>query len=172
MARTVLATPNRYHNRGKFKMLYIPRTKVGRTPTVTLPQGPLTLTLALLDDTGTVDLTPGMVPPLGGFTKEQADDPAPSYDSLETGTVPGEITYPAASVVFYKSEDDIDVRQTLVEGSEGYFVIAANGLATGRLVNIFEVTVKAESHGYDGLATVTIPVSVSKAQFNIAIPAS
>ena len=163
MPRTVLPAGNRYTPRGTTKVLFIPLSA--------LPE-PGTLTLAVLDATTTVDLTPALVPPITGFNGDQADIPAPDMGTLKTGTVPGEITIAASSLTFYLSKDGPadDVRSVLAQGDEGWLIFADNGVVAGNTADQVRVDVKYGMKLREDLARITIPFSISEIREDIVLP--
>lgn len=162
MPATLLGPAVRFSVRGNLKARWIPKAS--------MPDG--VLTLAILDGASAIELTPALAA-ISGFSRDQGDMPAPDINSMDTPTVPGEITRAAASMTFYLSKDGNDVRTVLVQGDEGYVVLGETGFAVGDLVDIWPSEVKYGMKVRDDIARVTIPFTTGVAvQENVPVPAA
>lgn len=163
MAQTVLARHAGFNVRGKMRVVIIPATL--------MPDGVLD-TAAWTDPTA-VDVTDNIIPgSVAGFTGEQGDVPDPDLGTLETGTVPGEITFPNSSLTFRLSAagPTVDIRSVLVEGDEVYVVLADQGKESGKTADVVFATVKYGSRTREDILRAVYPMAVHSVVKDVTIP--
>lgn len=164
MAQTVLARHPGFNVRGKTRAVIIPATL--------MPDG--VLDSAAWSSPSAVDVTDNLVPgSMAGFTGEQGDIPDPDVGTLETGTVPGEITFPNSSLTFRLSASGptADIRSVLVEGDEVYVALCDQGKESGKTCDVIHATVKYDSRMREDISRAMYPFSVHSVQKDVVIPA-
>jgi hypothetical protein len=164
MAQTVLARHPGYNVRGTTRVVII--------PWALMSDG--LLDTAAWTDPSAVDVTDNLIPgSLAGFTGEQGDLPDPDVGTLETGTVPGEITFPNSSLTFRvsKAGPTADIRSVLTEGDEVAVVIADQGKETGKTADVIHATVKYDSRMREDISRAMYPFSVHGVEKDVVIPA-
>lgn len=163
MAQTVLARHPGYNVRGKARIVIIPASLMSDG----------VLDTAAWTSASSVDVTDNLVPPVAGFSGEQGDIPDPDLGTLETGTVPGEITFPTSSMTFRLSASGptADIRSVLVTGDEVYVVIAHEGKESGKTADLVHATVKYGTKMREDIARITFPFSIHGVDEDVTIPA-
>jgi hypothetical protein len=164
MAQTVLARHPGFNVRGTVRVVII--------PAALMPDGVLD-TAAWTDPTA-VDVTDNLIPgSMAGFAGEQGDVPDPDVGTLETGTVPGEITFPNSSLTFRlsKAGPTADIRSVLHEGDEVYVALCDQGKESGKTCDLVHATVKYDSRTREDVLRAMFPFSVHSVEKDVVIPA-
>lgn len=164
MAMTVLARHPGFNVRGKTRVVII--------QAALMPDG--VLDTAAWTDPSTVDVTDNLIPgSIAGFAGDQADVPDPDVGTLKTGTVPGEITFPASSLTFRLSAAGpaADIRSVLQEGDEIYVALCDQGKESGKTCDLVHSTVKYDSRMREDISRAMFPVSVHSVDKDVVIPA-
>lgn len=169
---TLLGAATRYQIRGNLKLRWVPLSSVpagGVASSGALTSSALAATWNL---STTIDLTPAIAATTG-WNREQGDTPAPDINTLDTPTVPGEITRAAASVTAYLSKIGTDIRQALIPGDLGFMLVADLGFATGKLVDIWPAEVKFTTKVREDVNRITVPFTTGTGvQEDVPLPAS
>lgn len=101
---------------------------------------------------------------------------APDELDRFTATIPGMITTDEPSLTMYQSADQVDGRVLMPQDAAGFIVIFPGGIATGRKMHVWPVTVASVGFQYSSQGedpdTMVITFSPSrKPAENVTIPA-
>jgi hypothetical protein len=160
MVATPLAASTRYYPPGTRQVYWVPSIADTASPT-----------RAELD-AGT-DLT-GEISAMAGFSVSSATVSVPDLSSRFAPDIPGAITAESSSITLYTSEDSQDARQLLPRDTEGFVVVLWEGDTSGRLMDVFPVTVTSAPKDVTttNAGTITIDFAVtSTPSENVTIPA-
>lgn len=161
MAAVVLGPSQRYAVRGNSEAMWI--------PLAAMPDG--VLDTAAITAATAVKLTAALAA-VTGFSQSQGDLPAGDWSSMQTPTVPGEVTTDASSMTFYLSKDGEDVREVLHTGDEGFVVIFDTGITADAKCDVYPSTVKYGTKVREDVARITVPFSIGVGvQENVTVPA-
>ena len=108
-----------------------------------------------------------------GFTVTSGTVPTPDLSSRFVPEIPGQITAPSSSLIFYASNTSSDVRLTLPRDTAGYVVILWEGDVTGQRMDIFpaKVTVSAPDGNTQNPERINVSFSITKIPAaNVVIP--
>jgi hypothetical protein len=108
-----------------------------------------------------------------GFTITSTTVPTPDLSSRFTAEIPGPITAPSSSLIFYASNNSSDVRTVLPRDTAGFVVILWEGDVTGQRMDIFpaKVTASAPDGNMQNPERINVAFSITKIPAaNVVIP--
>lgn len=109
-----------------------------------------------------------------GFTQNVTFVDAPDFGSKRVQKLPGQITYDDSALTLYLSLTSSDVRTLLTVNSVGFLVIFTEGDVAGRKMDVWPVTIGAQSkpHSLTDPARIVISFGITGTpQENVTVPA-
>lgn len=97
-----------------------------------------------VDLVGDTDLGEGIFE-MNGFDENVATIPTPDLRSQSIPTIGGDTTYPDSSISYYKDDTDETIYTSQAKGEVGWICICHDGIATGKRVDVWPVTVLKRS---------------------------
>ena len=108
-----------------------------------------------------------------GFTINSTTVPTPDLSSRFASEIPGPITAPSSSLIFYASSTSSDVRTVLPRDTTGFVVLLWEGDVTGQRMDVFpaKVTASAPDGNMQNPERINVAFSITKIPAaNVVIP--
>jgi hypothetical protein len=108
-----------------------------------------------------------------GFTVTSGTTPTPDLSSRFVSEIPGQITAPSSSLIFYASNTSSDVRTVLPRDTAGFVVLLWEGDVTGQRMDVFpaKVTASAPDGNMQNPERINVSFSITKIPAaNVVIP--
>ena len=123
--------------------------------------------------TAGTDLT-GSINAATGWTLATNFLDSSDYGTRVVGKISGKITFADSSLTFWASNNSVDVRALLTQDLAGNIITLQEGDVPGQKMNVFKVTVAAQSFQQDeqNPAYIDIQFGILAAVLNVTVPAN